>query len=459
MGSFNRAHLVFGQVTVLGTPELGDASYLVTHNGEAGLIDPQRDVDRFLAAAEAAGTTIRWVAETHMHNDYVSGARDLARRAGAELLLPAGAGAAFQHVPAFHLEEIIVGPFVIRPIHTPGHTPEHVSYLVLVDGEPIALFTGGSLLAGSVGRTDLAGEAHARQMARLQLGSVRRLAALPPDLDVYPTHGPGSSCSLPASGRAQSTIGFELSHNPALRAQPTEVLVDELTANLPPYPAYYRHMAPINRLQAAAFPPRAAPELSPEMLAPEVRVIDMRPRHLYAAGHLPGSLNIEWRNSFATWVGWLVPFDAPIALVIEEGTDPTEVLVALARIGYDRVIGVARGLRTERPLSSNRVVSSADLAAAITSGEARQVLDVRTPAEWSTWHLPESIHLFAPEVAARAASMLDRRQPVWVACATGYRAATVVGTLEQLGFEAVLVEAGGIEDLRELSSQSAIRVS
>ncbi|MCC7106423.1 MAG: MBL fold metallo-hydrolase, partial [Chloroflexi bacterium] len=190
------------------TPGLGDATYILSHAGVGVVVDPRRDIDRFLAVAREMQLQVRYVLETHVHNDYLSGGRELAGETGATLVLPAGAGVAFEHLPAFHQEELGGGAgLTIRPIHTPGHTPEHVSYLVLIDGQPVALFSGGSLLVGAAGRSDLLGQPRARQLAVLQYGSVQRLAALPDEVGLYPTHGEGSFCAASGAGRSVSTIG------------------------------------------------------------------------------------------------------------------------------------------------------------------------------------------------------------------------------------------------------------
>lgn len=192
------------------TPGLGDQTYLLTYDGKGVLVDPQRDIDRFLAVAAERDIELRFVLETHLHNDYVSGGEQAARRAGAELVLPAAAAAAYPHTPAFHLEDIKADGLTVRPIHTPGHTPEHTSYLMLVDGEPVALFSGGSLLVASAGRPDLLGQPRARTLARLQHGSLHRLAGLPRNIGLYPTHGEGSFCTASGAGRFISTIGDEV---------------------------------------------------------------------------------------------------------------------------------------------------------------------------------------------------------------------------------------------------------
>jgi glyoxylase-like metal-dependent hydrolase (beta-lactamase superfamily II) len=195
------------EIRALRTPGLGDTSYVMAEHGVGVVVDPQRDIGRFLDAAEGLGVQVHYVLETHLHNDYLSGGRELAKRTGAQLILPAGAGAAFTYVPAFHLEEFGEGRLRLRPLHTPGHTPEHVSYLALVDGEEVAVFSGGSLLVGSAGRTDLLGTKRASQLARLQFQSLQRLSALGDEVQLYPTHGAGSFCSAGPSGPATSTIG------------------------------------------------------------------------------------------------------------------------------------------------------------------------------------------------------------------------------------------------------------
>lgn len=458
MGSSTRTHSSAFRVIPIPTSELGDLSYLFAANGEALLVDPQRDFDRFLAAAEEIEAEIRWVLETHVHNDYVSGARSVAHRLGAGLLVPAGSGVGFDHVPAFHLEDVAFGPAVIRPIHTPGHTPEHVSYLILVEGEPQALFTGGSLLVGAVGRTDLLDPLQTRQLARHQTKSVRRLAELPPDLPIYPTHGGGSYCTAGATHGRTSTIGNEILHNRALAPKPIDDVVDELLAGLAPYPAYYQHMGRLNRIQAGGFPDLHPPPIEAANLRglPDAQIIDTRPRHRFASGHLPGSLNIELGDSFATWVGWLLPFNSEMILVVDSVAEIEGAVVALARIGFDRVVGVVSKLSSPPhfSLEFTRRVTAAELARAIVTGEARQVLDVRSPTEWTGEDLPGSIHIYLPDLEDRALEQLDRIEPVWVACASGLRAAIATGVLERLGFDVVMTYGGGIQDLRGLVVRS-----
>ena len=441
-------------VRTIRTPGLGDSTYLLVHDGLGIVIDPQRDVERFLEAADQAGARVRYVLETHVHNDYVSGGRELARRAGAELVLPAGAGVAFDHTPGFHLEDLEGDGFVVRPIHTPGHTPEHLSYLVFADGSPIALFSGGSLLVGSAGRPDLLGVERANQLAKAQFHSIKRLATLPDDLGLYPTHGEGSFCAASSAGRTTSTIGLEKQTNPLLAHRTPEAFVQAQLAGLQPYPTYYAFMGRINTLGPEPLAHRTAPELAPAdvaALGADVQVVDARPRAAFAAGHVPGSLGVELADDFGTWVGWLLPFDAPIALVLDPGQDLEEAVVQLGRIGFDRVKGVLRGLdgwqAEGRPLASYRTVGADAFAGALADGSARQILDVRAPAEWEIGSLPGAVHRYVPDLVDGAPASLVTGEPVWVACASGVRATIAAGLLERQGFQPVVLADGGVPDV------------
>ena len=443
------------EIRSIRTPGLGDATYLLAHEGHAVVIDPQRDIDRFIAAARELGAPIRQVLETHVHNDYVSGGRSLASATGAELVLPAGAGVAFAHTPAFHQEDLAgEGGLVIRPIHTPGHTPEHLSYLVLIDGAAVALFSGGSLLVGAVGRCDLLGVSLARELTRSQYRSAHRLGQLADEVGLYPTHGEGSFCAAGGAGSTTSTIGHEKRQNPAFTHPDMNAFVAAQLAALQPYPAYYAQMGPINTQGPSPLPRAAVPELTPAAFAalgPAVRVIDARPRASFAAGHLPGSLGVELADEFGTWVGWLVPFDAPLALVLDPDQDIAEAVVQLGRIGFDHVQAVLRGMAgwqgAGRARSSYLTVDLAGFLELLSGGDTAQVLDVRSPAEWNAGHLVGAVHRYVPDLVAGAPAGLAPDRPVLVACASGYRATIAAGLLERAGYRPVVLSAGGILDV------------
>jgi hydroxyacylglutathione hydrolase len=442
------------EIQSIRTPGLGDTTYLIGHEGAGILVDPQRDLDRLLAGS-AAGLEVRWILETHVHNDYLSGAPVAAARTGARLVLPAGAGAAFPHVAALHGEELRDGDLAIRPLHTPGHTPEHISYLLLVGGEPTAVFTGGSLLVGSAGRTDLLGRERARQLARLQHASVQRLAALPDEVSVYPTHGQGSFCTTTGGGgQAASTIGEEKRSSWVLGFSDTEAFADAMLEGLAPYPTYYVHMAPLNLRGAGPLPDVRVPELAASDVASlreAAAIVDLRPRAAFAAGHVPGSLGVELQDQFGTWVGWLLPFAVPVVLVADPGQDVDEAVTQLARIGFDDVRGVLRGLHSWRQegheVDSYRRVSVDEVTAAVRDAIGVQVLDVRSPSEWESERIPGSVHRYLPDLVSRPPEALRADAPVVLACASGFRASAAAGMLERHALEPVVLDGGGVEDV------------
>ena len=441
------------QVTTFRTDGLGDSTYLLTHDGGGVVVDPQRDVERFEQAIVDAGIQLTHVLETHIHNDYVSGGLDLARRSGARLVLPAAAGVAFDHLPAFHNEELPGGPVVIRPVHTPGHTPEHMSYAIVLEGEVVAVFSGGSLLVGSAGRPDLLGDDRAEQLARLQYLSVHRLAELPDRTGLYPTHGEGSFCTASGAARSTSTIGVERRTNPVLAYPSVDAFVAGQLAGLQPFPAYYAHMGPINLMGPR---PLARPQLDvlhPSDLPDHARLVDVRPRAAYAAGHMPGSLGLEMSDQVAVWAGWLLPFDSPVVLVAEPGQDVEEVARQFGRIGFDNVAGVVYGVSgwvdAGGALASFETRTTDELAAALAAGEDIQVLDVRSPGEWEEGHIEGSVHRYVPQIEDGLPEGLDRSEAVWVTCGSGYRAFAAAASLEAAGLRLIVVAPGGVPDVLE----------
>ncbi|MEV1174526.1 MBL fold metallo-hydrolase [Nonomuraea sp. NPDC049784] len=423
------------------TPGLGDQSYLLAHEGRGVLVDPQRDIDRFLAAAAERDLELRFVLETHLHNDYVSGGEQAALRTGAELVLPAAAAAAYPHTPAFHLEDLAGGDgLIIRPIHTPGHTPEHTSYLVLIDGEPMAVFSGGSLLVASAGRPDLLGPERATTLAKLQYGSLHRLAALPRDVELYPTHGEGSFCTTTGAGRHTSTIGAEQDGNPLLALPTAEALAGELLAEPMPIPAFYAYMGPANTLGVPPAPGPNLPEITVADLTDEMHVLDIRPRAAQSAGFLPGSTGIELADDFGSWAGWLLPYGEPIVLVAEPGQDIAEARTQLARIGLDDVRGVIRDLGPAATAS----FELADLPAFRDRLPGAQILDVRMPSERSAAPLPGAIERFLPDLVTDGIpAELDPDRPVLVACGSGRRASIAATILTRHGLTPVVLTGAG----------------
>jgi glyoxylase-like metal-dependent hydrolase (beta-lactamase superfamily II) len=442
------------QIHNVRTEGLGDSTYVLTHDGVAIVVDPQRDYDRFETILNDTDTDLRFVLETHLHNDYISGGRDLAKTAGGELVLPAGAAPVFRHRPAFHHEDMDGGSLVVRPIHTPGHTPEHTSYLVLIDEEPVAVFSGGSLLVGSAGRPDLLGLDRADTLARLQYKSVNRLAELPEEVGLYPTHGAGSFCTASGAGILTSTIGDEKKTNPVLQYPDEDSFVEGQLDGLVPFPAYYKHMGPANVNGVEPIEDFEAPELSQDEvlnLGSDAEILDLRPKSDFAAGHLPGSYALELRNDFGVWAGWVLPFNAPVVLVVNPDQDSDEAIRQLARIGFDDVKGIVTDLTSwETSLDSYRLVGTEDFAEATVGGA--QILDTRAPNEWEMGTLANSTLSYAPDAIAETPDGLDKSRPVWIACETGYRASLTASVLQARGFEPVVLAGTGVPEVLEALS-------
>ena len=438
------------QIDVIETTGLGDRSYLVSAEGVAAVIDPQRDIDRVVDLAADRGVQVRLVLDTHLHNDYWSGGLELAHWAGADYAVPAGDPVAFARVPAADGDVLEAGPMRFRVLHTPGHTLHHVSY-VLTDeaGQVQSVFTGGSMLFGATGRTDLVGPEHTDELTRAQYHSVRRLAAeLPAGTPVFPTHGFGSFCAATPTSGESSTVGEQAQVNPAL-TRDEQTFVDQLLAGLTAIPAWYTHMGPANAAGPAPVdlsPPREvdAAELAGRLAAGEW-VIDLRARTAFAAGHLPGALNFELSiATFVTYVGWLVPWGAPLTLIGETQQQVTDARRELVRIGIDRLAGAAIGrpeaLAPGRELASYPVSDFAGLAAAIAADADLVVLDARRDDERAGGGVRGSLHIPVHELADR----LDEipTGDVWVYCGSGYRAAIAASLLARAGRRPVLVNGG-----------------
>jgi glyoxylase-like metal-dependent hydrolase (beta-lactamase superfamily II)/rhodanese-related sulfurtransferase len=437
------------KVVTIETPPLGDRSYLV-HDGEAALvIDPQRDIDRVLAAAREAQVRITHVAETHIHNDYLTGGVELARTLGADYLVNGADEVAFERHPVADGDELAVGSLTVRVIATPGHTHHHLAYLVTDDSGTEAVFSGGSLLYGSVGRTDLLGAQDTDQLTRAQYESVRLLAARASDqAALYPTHGFGSFCSSgPSIGADGSTIGEQKRDNHALTDPDKDHFVEALIAGLSAYPSYYAHMGPLNSKGPDA-PDLTVPEpLDADELRSRIRsghwVVDLRHRVAFAARHLQGTVSFEYAEgkSFTTFLGWTLPWGDPITLVGSRA-DVESAIRDLSRIGIDG-LPVAVGERPEEliegfPTGSYPRVGWAELRTELHSGQP-VVLDVRRDDEYATDHVDGAVHI-------PLHSLIDRMDEVpqgtlWVHCASGYRAGIGASILRRAGHDVVHVDA------------------
>jgi len=438
-------------VEVIETSELGDRSYVVHDGTTAVVIDPQRDLDRVERLLQDRALTCAVVLETHVHNDYVTGGLTLAERTGATYVLPAAAAVEFDRHGVRDGDQLAAGALRVGVVDTPGHTDAHASYVVTdardPDG-PVAVFTGGSLLYGSVGRTDLVDPDRTDELTRAQFRSARRLANdLADDTAVFPTHGFGSFCSSgAASGADRSTIGEERDRNDALTEPDEDAFVTRLVAGLTAYPRYYAHMGARNRQgpgPADLSPPEPVePAELQRRLAEGGWVVDLRDRTAYAAEHLAGTVGIALGEQFSTYVGWLIPWGSSITLLGETAAQVAEAQRQLVRIGIDRPGGAAIGAPADLAAGdgthSYPRATFADLAARRAAGTGPVVLDVRRDDEHAAGRVDGAAHVPLHELLER----LDEvpAGEVWVHCASGLRAAIAASLLDRAGRDVVLVD-------------------
>ncbi|MEU5878671.1 MBL fold metallo-hydrolase [Spirillospora sp. NPDC047279] len=434
------------EIVPIDTPSLGDRSYFVTDGEVAFVVDPQRDIDRVLVLAVERGVTVVDVFETHVHNDYVTGGLALARATGAAYHLNADDQVAFEYEPVRDGDVIEVGAWMrVRVLATPGHTFTHLAYVLEAPGRAPAVFSGGSLLYGSTGRPDLLGPAHTQALVSAQYGSAHRLAReLPDDAQVFPTHGFGSFCSATQSDSDASTIGREKRGNPVLTLD-EEAYVEALLTGLDAYPAYYAHMAPANSAGPGS-PDLSAPrhadatELRRRIKAGEW-VVDLRSRTAFAAGHLAGTLNFGLDGSFATYLGWLIPWGTPLTLLGDTAEDVATAQRELVRIGIDRPAASATGGPRRwaggEKLAGFPVASFAELAA-VRHHRPVTVLDVRRALEWEESHIDGAVHVPLHDLPSRLDEVPDGE--VWVHCAAGYRASIAASLLTAAGRRVVAVD-------------------
>src|SRR5215472_3209955 len=429
---------------------LGNSSYLVEVADGAGLVvDAGRDPRPYLRLAAAHGLRVGFAADTHVHADFVSGGRELAGL-GARLLAPAGSGLSFPHEELRDGQQLNLGGLTLRALATPGHTPEHLSYLLLDGAVPAAVFTGGALIVGGVARTDLTDPAAAGRWARAAYRSARALLDLPDELAAYPTHGPGSFCSAGDAGERTTTIGREKTANPLLAGADEDAFTSALLARLGSYPAYFRWLPAVNRRGA----PRhgtSRPVLAKltaahvaELAAAGATIVDARPIEEFAAGHVPGSVSNALRPAFATWLGWLARPDRPVVAVLGAGQDRGELMEACLTVGYDNLAGeLDGGISAWR--EAGMATASIPLAEPGPAGmpDGCRVLDVRQDSEWAAGHLPGATHRELGSLATAAGLPTG---PLAVMCGHGERAMTAASLLVTAGACGVSVLHGGPAD-------------
>jgi len=436
---------------------LAHASYMLASEGEAVVVDPQRDVEIYLQAAETNRVSIRHIFETHLHADFVSGHRELASRTGARIYIGAQAAATFPHVAVEDGFELQVGQMRIRALETPGHTPESMC-LVIADEEkspsPWAVLTGDTLFLGDVGRPDLSKRYSPVQLAGMLYDSLHaKLLTLADEVLVYPAHGAGSLCGRNMRAERVSTIGTERLTNYALQIKSREEFIKQLTSNLPARPAYFAQDAEINRTGAPALsdlPLLSAiePAELKTLLADGGIALDVRPGDQFAAGHVPGSVNIALSGQFASWAGALLGLAARPVLIAESQEAVSEARMRLARIGLEDAGGYLKGgieawSHAGLPLATLPQISVAALRDHVEVSDL-QVLDVRREPEWeaghiagATWWPLDNFKVAPPEI--------DHDAPIAVHCKGGYRSMIACSLLQRAGFQNVVNIVGGFD--------------
>ncbi|MFD0212496.1 rhodanese-like domain-containing protein [Streptomyces hirsutus] len=430
---------------------LGNRSYLAGGERTAVAVDPPRDIDTVLAAAARRGVRISTVVETHVHNDYVTGGLELARITGAAYLVPAGARVSFARTPVADGDTARVDTdLTLTAVATPGHTPHHTAYVLNEDGRPVAAFTGGSLLIGTVGRPDLVEPRLTEELARAQHASARRLAeGLPDETAVLPTHGFGSFCSSAQADGDSTTIGKEKASNAALSVD-VDTFVADLLAGLEDVPAYYTHMGPANAAGGAPVdltpPAVAAPDEIAARLAAGEWVVDLRNRIAFAEGHVAGSFNFEVDGKLATYLAWMIPWGKPVTLLAESPEQIADAQRELVRVGIDRPAAAATGgpdrwLREgERPVSFPRSTFAGLAGLAGQDADRIVVLDVRRDSERAAGWIEGSVHIPIHQLHQRLGEVPDGT--VWVHCAGGMRAGIAASLLDAAGRDVVAVDDG-----------------
>lgn len=433
---------------------LGDASYLVASGSEAAVVDPQRDVRPYVAAAEEFGVTIHFVFETHVHNDYISGGPELAAL-GATIVAPEGSGIQIAHRSIADGDEVAIGGARLRAVSAPGHTHHHTAYLAIdEDGEVAAAFTGGSIIIGGAGRSDLLGPDQTEELTRLQWESAQRLDALMPgEAELLPTHGAGSFCSAqPSSGERRAPIAVERGRNIVLASPDFESFRVLHLSNPAPIPAYYQHMGAINQRGPRIYgePPLPA-LLTPAALEEEARhgtpVIDIRSRFTFAHAHVPGSISLEEGAATLAYLSWVTPFNSPLVLVTEDRAQADRFAGDLIRIGYEETRGYLpfEAWLAERPAA---VLDTVTIAEAVRIHEEGRlpVYDVRFDRDRHDLPLPGS-QAFPIDQIGTWLDDATASEPL-VLCAGGVRAATVGSILQARGTHPRVLIEGGAADLQ-----------
>ena len=438
-------------------PGLGNDAYLLVAGDAAVALDPARDVRRYVEAAERREARIVAAVETHLHADFVSGARELAT-SGAEIHASASGDLAFPHRPVRGGDRVVTDGLTLRALATPGHSPEHLVYLV-EDSDPPILFTGGALIPGGAARTDLLGDDRTVELARMLYRTLHeRLAALPDETIVHPTHGGGSFCSTGGgSGDRSTTLGFERKNNPLFLADSEEAFLETLLSGYGSFPPFFLRLREINRagprvLDGPPHPPRLEPKEVERELAAGTWALDVRATEAYGAGHLKGSVTVPLGGgSFAVRLGWVIPWNTRLVLIADDEAMARKAAMKAAGIGYEELAGWStwESLRdAAMRVAETEVVDAGEVARRLEGADRPTVVDVRHPPEWTEGILPGAMTLEFGSLTRTIPPEL-RRSPVITYCASGARAGIAASLLERAGIDAVTIFPGGPEEWRE----------
>jgi hydroxyacylglutathione hydrolase len=436
---------------------IAHSSYLLGGTKTCAIVDPRRDVDIYLDAAESLGMKITHILETHLHADFISGHLDLAGKTGAKIYAPKSAECEFDHIPLAEGETVTIEDMEVSVLETPGHTPEHLSYVVVDQArgpDPVAVFCGDTLFVGDVGRPDLF-PGKAQELAFTQYDSVHeKLLTLPDFCEVYPAHGAGSLCGRALGAKRTSTIGYERKYNGALQIEDQEEFITSLTTDMPAAPDHFSRCTAVNRSGPALvgslpvlepFDPVSFNEVTKER---DTVVVDVRGYDAFGGQHVPGSYHLDLGGNFATFAGWIVPPEKEILLVALSGSQAEEAAMWLRRVGLDRAVGYLKGgmfawATAGLPAGHVGQVSVEELHQMSTGDRNMTVVDVRAPNEYQGFHIEGAVNIPAPDLRKRYTE-LDPTIPTVLLCSTGIRSSLGASILKQHGFREVLNGAGGM---------------
>jgi len=442
-------------------PKIAHSSYLLGGKENCAIVDPRRDVDIYIETAKRMGFKITHILETHLHADFVSGHLELAEKTGAKIYAPASADCLFEHQPLKEGDEFKIDDVAIRVIETSGHTPEHLSYIVVDESrgkEPVVVFCGDTLFVGDVGRPDLF-PGKAKELASQLFNSLKKLRRLPDFCEVLPAHGAGSLCGRAMGAKRRSTIGYEKKYNKALQLVSEEDFIDSLTNEMPPVPDHFSRCSDINRRgpelvcnlkKMKPFKPLKFGELAK---TEDYLILDCRPYDAFGGQHIVDSYAIDFDGNFPTFSGWVIPPEKKIILVTPLHVEPEEVAIWLRRVGIDNSVGFIEGgmiewVKEGLPAQHICQISAPELEL-IQKGDDIHILDVRALSEFEEKHIEGAINIPAPDIRERYKE-LDKEKKYHVICSTGHRSSLAISILRQKGFYHLDNVAGGMTGMEKL---------